>query len=310
MHLSVLYRGRLSSCNYDCGYCPFAKTYDSRAELRRDAADLARFVDWAAAQSTPHGTTQSTALSILFTPWGEGLVRRHYRDAIARLSHLPHLRRVAIQTNLCVGMGWLDEVDRDKLALWCTYHPSQVSRAAFVARCRELERRGVRHSVGMVAMQEHLQEIDALRAELPATTPLWINAYDERPADYYDAAQVQRLQAIDPHFRYNLEPEPSLGAPCLTGENVISVDGDGNVRRCHFVAAPLGNLYDGSFAAQLRTRACPNARCDCYIGYAHRSDLPFQRDYADGVLERIPSRIVATTGAPPGPERIGTIGKR
>lgn len=285
MHLSVLYRGRLSSCNYDCGYCPFAKAYDSRAALRRDAADLARFVDWAAAQTT--------ALSILFTPWGEGLVRRHYRDAIARLSHLPHLRRVAIQTNLCVGMRWLDEVDRDKLALWCTYHPSQVSRDAFVARCRELDRRGVRHSVGMVAMHEHLDEIETLRAQLPATTPLWLNAYDERPADYYDDAQIERLQAIDPHFRYNLEPAPSLGAPCLTGESVISVNGDGDVRRCHFVAAPLGNLYDGSFAAHLRARACPNARCDCYIGYAHRSDLPFQRDYAGGVLERIPAMLGA-----------------
>ena len=25
MNLSILYRGPLSSCNYACGYCPFAK---------------------------------------------------------------------------------------------------------------------------------------------------------------------------------------------------------------------------------------------------------------------------------------------
>lgn len=280
-HLSVLYRGRLSSCNYDCGYCPFAKAYDSRGALRRDAEDLRRFVDWAAQQRRP--------LSILFTPWGEGLVRRHYRDALTTLSHLPQLRRVAIQTNLCVGMRWLDAVDTARLALWCTYHPSQVARSAFLARCRELDRRGVRHSVGMVARREDLDEIEALRAQLPARTPMWLNAFDPRPPDYYDAAQVERLQRIDPHFRYNLEPAPSLGAPCLTGERVISVDGDGNVRRCHFVAEPLGNLYDGSYAAQLRPRACPNARCDCYIGYAHRPDLPFLRDYAGGVLERVPA---------------------
>lgn len=290
IHLSVLYRGRLSSCNYDCGYCPFAKTYDTRAALRRDAEDLARFVEWAG--------QQTMQLSILFTPWGEGLVRRHYRDALVRLSQLPRLRRVAIQTNLCVGMRWLDQADLDKLALWCTYHPSQVSRAAFVARCRELSRRGVRHSVGMVAMHEHLDEIEALRQELSAATPLWLNAYDERPPGYYDDAQIARLQAIDPHFRYNLEPSPSLGAPCLTGENVVSVDGDGNVRRCHFVAEPLGNLYDGSFAARLRPRACPNARCDCYIGYAHRKDLPFQRDYAGGVLERVPSFVLSSAPGP------------
>lgn len=283
MHLSILYRGRLSSCNYDCPYCPFAKTYDSRAALRRDAEDLARFVEWAGGQDR--------TLSVLFTPWGEGLVRRHYRDAMVRLSHLPGVRRVAIQTNLCVGTRWLDDANLSSLALWCTYHPGQVTRAAFLARCRELARRGVRHSVGMVAMLEHLDEIEAMRAELPDSIPLWINAYDERPPGYYSDAQVERLQRIDKHFRFNLEPPPSAGAPCHTGESVVSVDGDGNVKRCHFVAEPLGNLYDGSFAARLRERVCPNQRCDCFIGYVHRKDLPFQRDYSAGVLERIPDAV-------------------
>jgi len=281
VHLSILYRGRLSSCNYDCPYCPFAKTYDSRAALRRDAQDLARFVDWAAGQ-------ERRTLSILFTPWGEGLVRRHYRDAMVRLSHLPAMRRVAIQTNLCVGTRWLDDAERSTLALWCTYHPGQVSRAAFLGRCRELVRRGVRHSVGMVAMLEHLDEIEAMREELPASVPLWINAYDERPPGYYSDAQVEALQRIDPHFGFNLTPSRSLGAPCFTGESVVSVDGDGNVKRCHFVAEPLGNLYDGSFEARLGERSCPNPRCDCFIGYVHRKDLPFQRDYSAGLLERIP----------------------
>ena len=182
MQLTVLYRGRLSSCNYDCGYCPFAKTYDDRETLRRDADDLARFVDWA--------ERQRFGLSVLFTPWGEGLVRRHYREAMVRLSRLPHLRRVAIQTNLCVGLRWLDEADLDTLALWCTYHPGQVSREAFLGRCRELHRRGVRYSVGMVAMRAHLDEIEAMRAALPPQVPLWINAYDERPPDYDSPEEI------------------------------------------------------------------------------------------------------------------------
>jgi hypothetical protein len=294
MHLTLLYRGRLSSCNYACDYCPFAKTYDSREALRRDADDLARFIVWA--------EQQRIGLSILFTPWGEGLVRRHYRDAMVRLSHLPHLRRVAIQTNLCVGMHWLDKANPATLALWCTYHPTQVSRDAFLGRCRELGRRGVSHSVGMVAMREHLDEIEAMRASLPGEVPLWINAYDERPPDYYTAAEIERLLRVDPHFLYNLNPAPSLGAPCWTGENVVSVDGDGNVRRCHFVSERLGNLYDGSFTAHLRARPCPNSRCDCYIGYAHRKDLPFQVEYGSGLLERIPSQ--------PSQDKIGSASHR
>ena len=280
--LSLLYRGKLSSCNYDCDYCPFAKTRDSRATLQRDAADLARFVDWAA--------RQRTTLSILFTPWGEGLVRKHYRDAMIALSHLPQVRRVAIQTTLCIGTRWLDCVDTRSFALWCTYHPSQVSLRAFVDRCLDLRRRAIRFSVGMVALRESFDEIERLRAALPADVPMWLNAYDQRTADYYDANDAARLTAIDPHFGYNLAPPPSLGAPCATGESVLSVDGDGDVRRCHFVAEPLGNLYDGSFAARLGPKPCPNMICDCFIGYVHRKDLPIARDYADGRLERIPAR--------------------
>ncbi|MBW8849245.1 MAG: radical SAM protein [Xanthomonadales bacterium] len=280
-HLSLLYRGRLSSCNYDCAYCPFAKTRDTRATLQRDAADLARFVAWATAWRRP--------LSILFTPWGEGLVRRHYREAMIALSRLPHVRRVAIQTNLCIGLRWLDEVDPRAFALWCTWHPTQVALATFVARCDALHRRGLRFSVGMVALREAFDDIDRLRAALHGDVPLWLNAWDGRDAEYYANDDVARLRRIDPHFGFSLDPPPSLGAPCATGESVLSIDGDGGVRRCHFVAEPLGNLYDGSFAAHLRSRPCPNRVCDCFIGYVHRHDLPFATDYAGGQLERVPA---------------------
>ena len=36
MRWSIYYRGSLSSCNYACGYCPFAKTRNTRSELARD----------------------------------------------------------------------------------------------------------------------------------------------------------------------------------------------------------------------------------------------------------------------------------
>ena len=49
-HLSVIYRGPLSSCNYACPYCPFAKHTESAAEHAADARALTRFADWAAAQ--------------------------------------------------------------------------------------------------------------------------------------------------------------------------------------------------------------------------------------------------------------------
>jgi hypothetical protein len=114
-HLTILYRGPLSSCDYDCPYCPFAKRRDGTEQLRRDRTALERFTAWAAGRDHP--------LSVLFTPWGEGLVRSWYRRAMVELSHLPHVRRVAIQTNFSCRPDWLAEADLDTLALWVTYHP-------------------------------------------------------------------------------------------------------------------------------------------------------------------------------------------
>src|SRR4051812_45308034 len=93
MNLSILYRGPLSSCNYACWYCPFAKRRETADELTADRLALERFVRWAEAHTDVH-------LGILFTPWGEALVRRWYQEALIRLTAQAHVRRVAIQTNL------------------------------------------------------------------------------------------------------------------------------------------------------------------------------------------------------------------
>jgi MoaA/NifB/PqqE/SkfB family radical SAM enzyme len=277
--LRILYRGPLASCNYDCGYCPFAKRRDSRETLARDAADLARFVTWARAHPEP--------LAILFTPWGEGLVRKHYVEALIELSHAPRVERVAIQTNLSSNLRWVERANRETLALWCTYHPGEVTRARFTARLQRLRDAGVRFSVGVVGAREHFAEIDALRAWLAPDEYLWINALDPRPAGYYTAEEQSHLAAIDPHFAFNAAPPPSLGAACRGGFDTVSVNGAGQVRPCHFVDLDLGNLYDGSFAARRRQMRCPNARCDCFIGYAQRRDLPVAQDFAQGALERV-----------------------
>lgn len=278
LDLTLLYRGPLASCDYDCAYCPFAKRRDSPEQLRADRAALERFTGWAAAQT---GDT----LSLLFTPWGEGLVRSWYRRALVGLSHLPHVRRVAIQTNLSCRTDWLAEADLDTLALWITYHPGQVDRGRLLAKLHELAGLGVRHSVGIVGEPEHLEAARELRADLPASTYLWVNAADGRS---YTDEQAAAWTAVDPLFGWSRDPHPSGGRPCRTGESVVSVDGDGTVRRCHFVRPPLGNLYDGSYRAGLLPRPCPLPVCDCHIGYVHLEGLPLYDVFAGGVLERIP----------------------
>jgi MoaA/NifB/PqqE/SkfB family radical SAM enzyme len=281
-HLTILYRGPLASCDYDCAYCPFAKRRDTPERLRADRAALERFTAWVAAQS--HG------VSILFTPWGEGLVRSWYRRALTELSHLPHVERVAIQTNLSARLDWVAAADTSRLALWATYHPGQVAYERFLGRCRELTERKVRHSVGIVGLPEHLPYAQRLRADLPPRTYLWVNAAEGHVYSETDAAE---WSGIDPLFGYSRHPHASRGLPCRTGDSVISVDGNGTVRRCHFVPTVLGNLYDGSFRTALRPRPCPLAVCDCHIGYVHLEPLGLYDVFAGGVLERVPHHITS-----------------
>lgn len=276
----ILYRGPLSSCNYSCAYCPFAKTKNTRQELAEDAQQLQRFVDWVRAQ-TPQ------RVGILFTPWGEALIRKHYQRAFIELTHMSHVYKVAAQTNLSFPLHWLKDCERSSLALWTTYHPTELPLQNFVEKSHKLVEQGIRHSVGIVGMKAHFEAISHLRAQLNASVYMWINAY-KREIHYYTQEELHFLSSIDPHFHFNTRYHPSLGESCRAGVSSFTVDGRGDVRRCHFISEPIGNIYTDTFRAQLYERTCTQATCGCHIGYVHLDRLQQYSLYQEGLLERIP----------------------
>ncbi len=277
MKLDVLYRGPLASCNYGCEYCPFAKRKDSREQLATDRAGWQRFLDWAVSNT-------DVELGVLVTPWGEALIRRWYQDGLAQLSHLPHVTRCAAQTNLSGSLDWIGGANPERLALWCTYHPEWTTIEAFVAQTRKLADAGVSFSVGVVGQREYADAARAIRAALPSETYVWINAVK---ALSYTPEEIAGWKAIDPLFEINLQRWPSLGKACGAGERAITVDGDGTMRRCHFIAQPIGNLY-GDWRAALKPRTCSNDDCHCHIGYVHLDYLELGKVFASGLLERVP----------------------
>src|SRR5436305_14219332 len=110
----------------------------------------------------------------------------------------------------------------------------------------------------------------------------------KRVPEYYTAAEVARFAAIDPFFPLNNTRHPSREQPCQAGSSVISVDGDGTIRRCHFIRTPIGNIYETGLEAALFDRPCTNESCGCHIGYVHLDRLRLYDVFGDGVLERIP----------------------
>ena len=140
--------------------------------------------------------------------------------------------------------------------------------------------------MGVVGLKEDFQQIQSLRREIASDTYLWINAFKQEQ-DYYTPEEIDGLENIDPHFRINTTYHESLGRSCQCGSTVVSVDGDGNIQRCHFVKQSLGNFYDDDWVDCLRNNPCPNKTCGCHIGYVHLDDLALYPVYGDGVLERI-----------------------
>lgn len=284
MKYRILYRGPLSSCNYGCAYCPFAKRAETHDQLEGDRQALSCFVAWVATQSRH-------TLGIFFTPWGEALIRRWYQRALVTLSHLPHVKRAVIQTNLSCGIDWVRECRLDRLALWTTFHPSEVERAVFVAKVRRLHEQGARLSVGVVGLREHMDQIERLRKEIPAEIYLWVNAF-KRVSSYYTDAELRQLKTIDPFFPINNQHHPSFGQSCDAGETSFTVDGGGTMRRCYFVGEPIGNIYSEDWENALTPRPCPNKTCSCHIGYVNLHSLRQELIYGDSILERIPLRLV------------------
>lgn len=280
LNLSIKYRGILSGCNYDCHYCPFAKRVDDRATLARDAADLARFVDWIDVRQTGN-------FRILFTPWGEALIRKAYQSALCRLSYMPQVSRVCIQTNISCALGWIDNLDKETTSLWCTYHPQETTVDKFLSQCAKLDAGSISYCVGTVGTKDAFEAISELREKLPAHIYLWVNAYKDAGPNYYSAYDIEFIKAIDPKFEINLTSYPSLGRICNAGERAVAIDGKGDVRRCHFIPEVIGNIYDTGFENALRPRLCVRKVCDCHIGYSNIPDLNLDSVFGGWALGRM-----------------------
>ena len=241
MNLSILYRGPLSSCNYACDYCPFAKRPETpdrtRARPRvpgavRRLGARSRF-GRASACCSRRGARRWSARGIRTRS-------RHSREC--RTWRRPRSRR----TSRASSTGSSVRQDRSSRC-GVRFTRRETTRDRFLAKCRELIARGVRFSVGVVGLKEHLAEIAALAPRTAAgRVPLGervqartglLHAGDDRRPDAHRPAVPAQQPAIT----------RAAATPCRAGASAISVDGDGTMRRCHFIKEPIGNIYDAEF---------------------------------------------------------------
>jgi MoaA/NifB/PqqE/SkfB family radical SAM enzyme len=285
MSLLVLFRTRLEWCNFTCGYCPWnAEAHKLPVEaFRDDERRLGRILDRVSELPQP--------VEFFITPKAEYLVLPYWRESVGRLLALPQVERVTIQTNLSFDLAdFLGRVEQNKLALWTTYHPSEVNAAGLEElhrKWRLLQEHGVPFSVGMVGTRENLPHLRALRERLNSHVYLWVNAYQREP-NYYSAHELAEIRRIDPYFELNNQHFPSQGQPCTAGQQAVYLDDEGDLRRCFFVGDVIGNLYRDGWRTLEGPAPCPKATCHCYVGHMHIVALDFRAIYGRYLAARIP----------------------
>ncbi len=262
MGTQYYYRGNLTSCNYSCDYCPFAKRKNSANMLAKDENNLKKLIERMKCVRSSH--------ALLITPYGEALIHSYYWTAIASLTQIPSEELTGCQTNLSFPVEkMLTHFTKcgghiNKLCLWCTFHPLMTGVSEFVKQCSLLSEWGVTFSVGAVGNPRQIDTIKKLRDELPASIYLWINKMDglNRP---YSAKEISAFHSIDPYFSLELKHYKADIKKC---SKAFFLTADEERYYC--------NLHAGSHAMAVADKTSPSScykECSCYLAYCNRTDL-------------------------------------
>lgn len=281
---NIYFRGLLSSCNYSCSYCCFAKKEPCKTELSKDKECLNKFCEFI-------DTTEfKNAVSIFFTPYGEGLIHDHYVEAIGKLAINPKCRYISFQTNLSFNeYEFLEKlralkVDLSKVKLWASCHPEMVSIDEFVDKVKLLKT-SIDLCVGIVAIPGDLENVFELRKQLPHDVYMWINA-KEREKTRYTESQIKSLIEVDPLFYNELQRNRVRNNCCSAGTDSVFIRANGDVFACHINKNRMFNIYTNQ--SVIEPLSCDKRFCDCYLSYSHRYDLKLERYFGKYTPIRVP----------------------
>ena len=253
-------------------------------ELSKDKDCLKRFCDFIDC------TEFKNAVSIFFTPYGEGLIHDHYVEAIGKLAISPKCKYVSCQTNLSFNeYEFLEKlkalkVDLSKVKLWASCHPEMVSIDEFVYKVKLLKT-SIDLCVGIVAIPEDLGYVFELRKQLPKDVYMWINA-KEREKTRYTESEIKSLIEVDPLFYNELQRNRVQNSCCNAGADSVFIRANGDVFACHINKNRMFNIYANQ--NPIEPFKCDKRFCDCYLSYSHRYDLNIERYFGEYTPIRVP----------------------
>lgn len=282
----IYYRGNLKSCNYSCYYCPFAKNKLSQEELQKDYNALWKFYE--SIEINP-----SQNLTIMFTPYGEGMIHDYYQEIIIKLAELENVKAVGIQTNLSFSAeAFINKIEnltkpkQRKIKIWSSYHPTMVTYFEFAKKANLLSEY-VDLSVGAVAISEEIANIQNLKSELLPHIYLWLNGESHRK-NRYSENEKAIFQKIDPFFNYELSRVGKDDAICSAAKESILIEANGKTFACHMQKHSIGNYY--KINSDEKAFVCSRTYCDCFLAYSQLDLKALNCFFGENKRFRIPKK--------------------
>ena len=203
--------------------------------------------------------------AVQIVPYGEALIHEYYWQAMASLSQIETQDYTGCQTNLSFPIEKMLNIydryrgKREKLRLWCTFHPSMTTVDDFVEQCNKLKAADISFCAGMVGDPEEIPALLELRRKLPDSIYLWINKMDGLK-NRYTPEEIEIFQNTDPYFFLQLKHRKADLTKC---RHSVFHEADGREFFCNLHASSKRTACDG----------CGRKECNCYLAYCNRKDI-------------------------------------
>ena len=257
-------------CNYNCPYCP--QTHGRYAPKGNGATahafDNFPLDQWLQAFRR-HFANHRLSLVI---SGGEPLLDKKNMPLLLTAFHeMPEVECIRIDTNTSWKLDWYSELDKSKIILMCTYHPTQVDEHEFFEKIHRLLDSGFR--IGMInyVMTSQQRENYYVYKErfrelgIPLhPNPLWGKTGRHSAEDL--ALFESELPTVD--YLYRTGKNSPKGKKCLFPGIAYELDYRGNIMvGCHpttsssFFDHDLPSLFAGPVP-------CPYTKCVCLDKYS------------------------------------------
>jgi organic radical activating enzyme len=272
-------------CNFKCSYC-FQASHDRFTRKKRGltahAFDNFSVELWLSALERHFSEKR---LSLTITGGEPMLDVRNMRILLDRLGASPWCVAIRIDTNASWGPEAYSGMNKAKLILNCSYHPSMVNEERYIAKLRAIKEAGF--NVGMVnyvLSGEQKHDFFRIREKL-GTLGIPVNANPEFQERYsYDEEFLKELREciLEQDFYFKIGRSPR-GKTCLYPSVGYEMSQTGCLS-VGCIGSRRGSLFDPVLPSiGDRSIACPHNECSCIDKYSFL--LQINRNLSTNVLQ-------------------------